>query len=54
MKDLFMSLLRCLENHGKITAANLYKDGKYASIEFENENAVYSISVHKEEKENED
>ena len=54
MKDLFMCLLLNLQNLGRITAANLYKDGKYSNIEIETKDAVYSICVSKEEKKNAD
>ncbi len=53
MKDLFMRLLSSLQHHGKITAANLYRDGKYSTIEVESEDAVYTVTVAKEDKPNE-
>ena len=54
MKELFMCLLLNLKNHGNITAATLYRQGNYASIELETEDGIYSIGVSKEEKKNED
>lgn len=51
MKELFMRLLLNLKKHGNITAANLYRDGKFASIEIESEDAVYTVNIAKEEKE---
>lgn len=54
MKDLFMCLLLNLQNHGKITAANLYRDGKFSSIEVERGDAIYTVAITKEEKKNED
>lgn len=54
MYKLFMCLLFNLQNHGHITAANLCKGGKWASFEVENENEVYSITITREEKANEE
>lgn len=54
MEKLFMDLLLNLQTHGKITAANLYREGKYSSIEVEGEDAVYTVTISKEEKKNED
>ncbi len=54
MKDLFMSLLLILKNFGNITAATLYREGKFASIEVDTEDAVYTVNIAKEEKKNED
>lgn len=54
MKDLFMCLLLNLQNHGNITAATLYRDGKFATLEVESEYAIYSVNISKEEKSNED
>jgi hypothetical protein len=50
MKKIFMELLSKLQNYGNLTAATMYRDGKYASIEVEIEDAVYSVSISKEEK----
>lgn len=52
MKEIFMCLLLNLTNHGRITAANLYKEGKFSTIEIESEDAVYTVTVTKEVKEN--
>jgi hypothetical protein len=58
MKKIFMELLLKLQNHGNLTAATMYRDGKYASFEVESEDAIYSVSIAKteknEEKKNED
>jgi hypothetical protein len=54
MKELFMCLLLNLKNHGNITAASLYRDSKFASIEIESEDAVYTVNIAKEEKKDED
>ena len=58
MKKIFMDLLLTLQNHGNLTAATMYRDGKYSSIEVESEDAIYSVSISKteknEEKKNED
>ena len=54
MKDLFMCLLLNLQTHGKITAANLYREGKFSSIEVEGEDAVYTVTITKEEKKDND
>ena len=51
MKEIFMCLLLNLTNHGRITAANLYKEGKFSTIEIESDDAVYTVSVTKEDKE---
>ena len=53
MKDLFMCLLLNMQKFGKITAANLYKLGKLSSIELETEDAVYTITITKEDKQSE-
>ena len=53
MRDLFMCLLLNLKNYGKITAASLYRTGNYSSIELESDDAVYTISIGKEEKKEE-
>lgn len=53
MKDLFMCLLLNLQTHGKIVAANLYRDGKLASIEIESDDAIYEVTISKKEKPNE-
>lgn len=54
MKDLFMCLLTNLQNHGQIITANLYRDGEFASLEIESEDAVYTVNISKEDKKNED
>ena len=54
MKELFMCLLLNLKNHGNIVAATLYRIGTFASIELEGDDAVYTITISKEEKKNED
>ena len=53
MKELFMLLLEDLKYHGDITCANLYKGGKFASLQFETEDHIYQISITKEEHPNE-
>lgn len=53
MKDLFMCLLLNLQTHGKIVAANLYRDGKLASLEIEDAEGIYEITISKREKKNE-
>lgn len=50
MKDLFMCLLLNLQTHGKIIAANLYREGTFSSIEVESDDAVYTVTVTKAEK----
>ena len=50
MKELFMYLLRELAIRGKITAANLYRDGTISTIEVENEDAIYEVVITKKEK----
>ena len=54
MKNLFMCLLLNLKRYGSITAANLYRDGKFANFEVENGDCVYTITITKEEKKNVD
>ena len=53
MKDLFMCLLLNLQKHGKIVAANLYRDGKFATLEIDGEDAVYTVTINREEKKSE-
>ena len=50
MKEIFMQLLLFLKDKGNITAAILYREGKYANLEVEGEDCIYSISISKEEK----
>jgi hypothetical protein len=54
MKDLFMCLLLNLTKHGKLTEANMYRGGDYSSITVESEDAIYTVTIRKEEKQNED
>ena len=53
MKELFMCLLLNLKNHGDITAATMYKGGSFSSLTVETENGVYTISISKEDNQNE-
>lgn len=53
MKELFMCLLLNLQNHGDITAANLYEGGKFSNLTVETEDGVYTVTISKEEKKNE-
>lgn len=53
MKELFMCLLLNLKNHGQIIAANLYRDGNFATMDIESEDAIYTVSIAKAEKKNE-
>jgi hypothetical protein len=53
MKDLFMCLLLNLTKHGKLTEANMYRDGIYSSITVEGEDATYTVTIRREEKNNE-
>ena len=48
MKDIFMCLLLNLANHGKITEANMYKDGAYSNVTVKTDDGTYRISVTKE------
>lgn len=50
MKKLFMNLLAELRLFGEITAANLYRNGNFLSIEVEKEDGIYTLTVTKEEK----
>lgn len=50
MKDLFMCLLLNLQTYGKIIAANLYREGKLASLEIEDVDGIYEITISKKEK----
>lgn len=54
MKDLFMCLLLNLKNHGTITAASLYEGGTFASLKVKTEDGIYTVSISKEDKPNED
>ena len=51
MKDLFMCLLLNMVNHGNLTQACLYKNGKFATLTIENENGTFDISIMKKEEE---
>lgn len=53
MNELFMQLLYFLKDHGNITSANWSKDSTYSSIDLEDEDCIYSISIRKEEKKGE-
>ena len=53
MKDLFMCLLLNLKNHGNIVAATMYREGKFSTIEVDKGDAIYTISISKEEKKGE-
>lgn len=53
MKDLFMLLLGVLKNSGNITAATFTEKSKYSNIEIETEKDVYTISICREDKPNE-
>ena len=46
--DLFMCLLLNLVRYGKITEANMYKDGNYANVMLKTDNGTYRVSVIKE------
>ncbi len=48
MQKLFMCLLRSLESHGKITEANMYKDGTYSNITVKTPDGIYRVSISKE------
>ena len=54
MRDLFMCLLLNVTNHGKLTEANLYENGKFATLKIENDNGTFDISIMKKEEEKED
>lgn len=52
MNDIFMMLLLNLKNHGTVIAANLYKDGDFATIELKDRNGKdVSVTVRIKESE---
>lgn len=54
MKELFMLLLSVLKENGNITAATFTEKSKFSSIDFETEKGVFTISICREDKPNED
>ena len=48
MMDLFMCLLLNLVRHGRITEANMYKDGTYSNVTVKTDNGTYRVSITKE------
>ena len=50
MKELFMCLLLNLQNHGDITAANLYEGGNFSNLTLKGQDGVYTVTISKEEK----
>ena len=49
MQDLFMALLLFLVNHGKLTEADLYKSGRWATLVVETKDGKFKISISKED-----
>ena len=51
MKDLFMCLLLNLTKHGKLTEANMYRNGAFSAITVETDNGTYTVTISKEKDE---
>ena len=48
MMDLFMCLLLNLVRYGKVTEANMYKDGTFSNVTLQTDNGTYRVSISKE------
>lgn len=53
MKELFMALIKMLDENENVTEAYMYEGDKFAKITYETEKGKYSVAISKE-KENGD